>query len=82
MAISGEKEFDTEFRVVWPDGSVRFIRAMAIVQRDSSGNPLNIIGTNWDITTQKRATEFEQELLKLSIQLTGITWRTGPGRAA
>ena len=72
MAISGEKEFDTEFRVVWPDGSVRFIRAMAIVQRDSSGNPLNIIGTNWDITTQKRATEFEQELLKLSIQLTGI----------
>lgn len=72
MAISGEKEFDTEFRVVWPDGTIRFIRAMAIVQRDSSGNPLNIIGTNWDITTQKRAAKFEQELLKLSIQLTGI----------
>ena len=53
MAISGEKEFDTEFRIVWPDGSVHNIRALATVQRDNSGMPLNIIGTNWDITEQK-----------------------------
>ncbi|MEI7981478.1 MAG: PAS domain S-box protein [Bacteroidota bacterium] len=55
MAIRGQKEFDTEFRVVWPDGSVRNIRALAIVQHDSSGKPLNLIGTNWDITAQKQA---------------------------
>ena len=55
MAIRGEKEFDTEFRVVWPDGSVRDIRALAIVQHDSSGKPLNLIGTNWDITVKKQA---------------------------
>jgi len=54
MAFSGEKEYDTEFRVVWPDGSVHNIRALAIVQRDSSGNPLHMIGTNWDITEQKK----------------------------
>ncbi len=53
LAISGEKEFDTEFRVVWPDRSIHNIRAQATVQRDKSGNPLNIIGTNWDITEQK-----------------------------
>ena len=52
MAILGEKEFDTEFRVVWPDGSIHNIRAIAIVQHDSSGKPLNMIGTNWDITEQ------------------------------
>ena len=53
LAISGEKEFDTEFRVVWPDGSIHNIRALATVQRDNSGMPLHIIGTNWDITEQK-----------------------------
>jgi len=54
MAIRGEKEYDTEFRVVWPDGSIHNIRALAIVQRDSSGNPLHMIGTNWDITENKK----------------------------
>jgi PAS domain S-box-containing protein len=59
MALRGEKEFDTEFRVVWPDGTIRNIRALANVQRDAFGQPLHMIGTNWDITDSKLA---EQEL--------------------
>ena len=66
MAIRGEKEFDTEFRVVWPDGTIRNIRALAVVHRDESGKPLHMIGTNWDITAQKQA---EEELLKTNRQL-------------
>jgi diguanylate cyclase (GGDEF)-like protein/PAS domain S-box-containing protein len=54
-ALRGEQEFDTEFRVVWPDGNVHEIRALALVQRDQSGAPLSMIGTNWDITAQKLA---------------------------
>jgi signal transduction histidine kinase/FixJ family two-component response regulator len=61
MAIRGERDFDTEFRVVWPDGSIHNIRAMAIVQRDETGKSLHMIGTNWDITEQKR---IEEALLK------------------
>ena len=57
QAIRGEKEFDTEFRVIWPDKSVHNIRALATVQRDDSGKPLHIIGTNWDITEQKKTEE-------------------------
>jgi len=56
-ALRGEKEFDTEFRVLWPDGTIRNIRALAIVQRDASGKPAHMIGTNWDITAQKVAEE-------------------------
>ncbi len=56
-ALRKEKEFDTEFRVLWPDGTIRNIRALAVVQRDSTGKPLHMIGTNWDITVQKRAAE-------------------------
>ncbi len=54
LALRGEKDFNTEFRVVWPDGSQHSIRALALVQRDSSGQPVQMVGTNWDITAQKQ----------------------------
>lgn len=57
MAISGEREFNTEFRVVWQDGSIHNIRALALVQRDNSGKPLRMVGTNWDITATKQTEE-------------------------
>ena len=74
MALCGEKEFDTAFRVVRPDGSMRHIRAMATVLRDPDGAPLRMIGTNWDITEQKSAEEAlarsaeEQRILLDNIQ--------------
>ena len=56
-ALQGEKDFNTEFRALWPDGSIHCIRAMAIVQRDASGQVTHMIGTNWDITAVKQAEE-------------------------
>jgi PAS domain S-box-containing protein len=58
MAIRGEKDFNSEFRVCWSDGSVHNIRALASVQTDNAGKPLRMIGTNWDITEQKKNEEF------------------------
>jgi len=52
MALRGEKDFDTEFRVLKPDGTIRHIRARANVQRDGQGQPQRMVGTNWDITEQ------------------------------
>ena len=60
-ALRGEKELDTEFRVLWPDGSTHFIRAFGRVQRDNTGKVLRMIGTNWDITERKN---FETLLLE------------------
>ena len=54
-AIRGEKPFDTEFRVVWPDGEIRYIKAVAKVFRDEQGTPLRMLGTNVDITERKKA---------------------------
>ena len=62
MAIRGEKDFDTELRVIWPDGSVHNIRALGHVQRDASGKPLRMIGTNWDITLSKKAEEHKRQI--------------------
>ena len=54
-ALDREKEYDTEFRVIWPDGSVHNIRALAAVQCDDSGKGLRLIGTYWDITEFRKA---------------------------
>jgi len=62
MALRGEKEFDTEFRVLWPNGITRHIRALALVQRDVFGKPLRMVGTNWDITEIKKAEKLLREL--------------------
>ncbi|UJH66083.1 PAS domain-containing sensor histidine kinase [Allomuricauda sp. SCSIO 65647] len=53
MALSGKKDFDTEFRIVKPTGEVRYIKASASVKRDKKGSPLKMVGTNWDITELK-----------------------------
>jgi PAS domain S-box-containing protein len=57
MALHGGKEFDTEFRVVWPDGTIHFIHAGACVHHDTSGKPMSLIGTNYDVTERRQAEE-------------------------
>lgn len=61
MALRGEKEFDTEFRVVWPDKSIRYLKASGIVSYDTLGNPVRMLGINMDITDRKRS---EEEIIK------------------
>jgi PAS domain S-box-containing protein len=57
LALQGVRDYNTEFRVVWPDGAIHSIRAMALVQRDAIGRALRMIGTNWDITAHKQAAD-------------------------
>lgn len=66
-ALRGEKEYDTEFRVVCPDGSVRHLRAIAEVLRDADGNPLRMTGVNYDITERKRLQDERLEVERLKV---------------
>ena len=52
---------ETEFRVVRPDGEVRWIRALGRLIYDETGKPIRMIGTNMDITERKQAAEALQE---------------------
>ena len=78
MAISGEKDFNTEFRVVWPDGQIRYITAIAVTQKDEDGNAIKMIGTNWDITALKRA---QLELRRSEESFTGAFENSASGMA-
>ncbi|MFZ4856263.1 MAG: PAS domain S-box protein [Desulfuromonadaceae bacterium] len=57
QALRGEKDFEGEFRVVWPNGEVRHLRVSAFVLREADGKPLRMIGVNYDISELKQAEE-------------------------
>jgi len=56
-AVERDAEFTPEFRVVWPDGSVRHLAARAKVYRDPAGQPQRLTGVNWDVTERRQAEE-------------------------
>lgn len=54
-AIYEHKEIDTEYRIIWADGSQHWIAAKAQVFGDQTGKPLRMIGINMDISERKQA---------------------------
>ncbi len=56
-AIADEKDVDREYRITWPDGSVRYIRSTAHIKHDTNSGALVILGANWDVTEQRRSTQ-------------------------
>jgi two-component system, cell cycle sensor histidine kinase and response regulator CckA len=54
QARRGTREYDTEFRIIRPDGAVRILKAYGQVIRDSEGNAIRMTGVNYDITERKQ----------------------------
>jgi two-component system sensor histidine kinase/response regulator len=52
-AIARSRDFNTEFRITWPDGSVRHIKAIATMSKSADGRGECMIGVNWDVTEHK-----------------------------
>ena len=48
-------EFDVEFRVIRPDGEVRWVRDRAFPLRDSTGQVYRIAGVSTDVTDRRHA---------------------------
>ncbi|OGR16841.1 MAG: hypothetical protein A2X81_14045 [Desulfobacterales bacterium GWB2_56_26] len=53
LTMAGEMDYDTVYRVRWPDASLRYIKGSGLVIRDPDGAPLKVIGANYDITELK-----------------------------
>ena len=53
-AIASSDAFKSEFRVLWPDGSVHWIAAAGRVFRDTDAQPVRMLGTGTDITEARR----------------------------
>lgn len=49
-ALPGLSAYVSEFRAVWPDGTVRRIAAVGHVTLDERGRPVRMLGVNYDVT--------------------------------
>ncbi len=72
LALNGAG-YDTEFRIVWPDGTIRHIKSNADIFCDADGKALRVLGVNLDLTGRKRA----EEALRTSGERLSLTLEVG-----
>jgi PAS domain S-box-containing protein len=53
--LAGTGDYDPTFRIIRDDGELRWIKASAILESDFTGRPIQMVGTNLDITAEQEA---------------------------
>lgn len=75
------KDYDHEYRLLMPDGSIKYVRAVARATRDSSGR-VQFVGSVTDVTATKEAErrlrESEQRFRDYAETASDWFWETGP----
>lgn len=81
-AREGTLDYDSEFRVVWPDGTIKTLKAIGKVLRDGTGQPIRMLGVNVDITERKRAEEEalerEERFRQIAENIREVFWLNDP----
>lgn len=62
-AIAMGNKFESQYRIVLPDGTERIIRAIGEVRYDEDGSPTKLTGTGQDVTER---VELEREVIAIS----------------
>jgi PAS domain S-box-containing protein len=70
---SGAREYETDLRVLWPDGRERVIHSRGTLLRDEHGDLIEAIGTAEDVTDRRLAEARIQKLNRLYAMLGGIS---------
>ena len=60
-ALKELKDYKSEYRILLPDNSIRFIKSFGRILRDAQGNPLRMTGVAYDITEQRNALDLIKE---------------------
>src|ERR1700694_766275 len=71
--------FDVEFRIVLPDGAIKYVRSTGHPVRNISGDLLEYVGTSIDVTERKRADEERERLRQVQADLAHLTRLTTMG---
>jgi PAS domain S-box-containing protein len=54
-ALAPDVSYEVEYRIIWPDGSVRWLASRGATFFDPDGHPVRMVGVNLDITERKEA---------------------------
>jgi two-component system, cell cycle sensor histidine kinase and response regulator CckA len=60
-SVDSACEWDDEFRLLWPDGSVHWLFTKGTVLLGDDGRPVRVVGVSLDITDRKQAAAAVQE---------------------
>lgn len=55
--LEGRREHQAEFRILRPDGSLRWIEGRGQILLDEAGRPVRMVGVSMDVTERKRVEE-------------------------
>jgi two-component system sensor kinase FixL len=70
IAVAGEGRYETEFRVMLPNGGIRWISSHGRVEFDANGQPVRIRGASRDVTADKQA-ELDTQVLRQQVAHVG-----------
>ncbi len=72
-ALEGGGDFAAEYRLVQPDGAIRWVAAQGHCRLAADGTPLRFPGVSFDITKRKQADLRQSALLDLSDAIRDLT---------
>ena len=77
-AIATKEDYDIEFRVVYPNGKIRWALSQGKVFYDQHGQPMQMGGVDLDITERKRSDEAlrdsEERFRQLAENIDAVFW--------
>jgi PAS domain S-box-containing protein len=62
-----DEPYHTQYRIFWPDGSIRWIESQGKTQLDPTGHPTRIVGVVADITARKLSQDAMLRAEKLAV---------------
>ncbi|MEH1787160.1 MAG: PAS domain-containing protein [Nostoc sp.] len=77
-AVATGEDYDIEFRVVYPNGTIRWALSQGKVFYDQHGQPIQMAGIDLDITERKRSAQSlrdsEERLRQLAENIDAVFW--------
>jgi len=81
-AVRQKKDYSGEFKIVLPNGTVKYLTAKSHHLFGTNGELVEVIGTNVDVTERNRAEEAlresEYKLRQIIETVPGLVWSNGP----
>jgi PAS domain S-box-containing protein len=88
-AINGALEknipYDIQYRIIWPDGQVRWLVARGRVHRDADGKPIDMQGVIMDVTARiesEKTLRLAEERHRMAVEVADMgtwTWNIATG---